>query len=70
MPTFSPLPNDAFARQHEGRWYYVEDRMQSPSHAIKMWQFHDGQEIFLSISDGTKGAFIRGATRLDEQLTP
>lgn len=64
MPTFSQLPN-AFAWQHEGRWYYVEDRTQAPGHAVEMWQVHDGQEVFLSYCRGPKGGFIRGAKRLD-----
>jgi hypothetical protein len=69
MPTFSQLPN-VFAWQHEGRWYYVEDRTQAPSHAEEMSQIHDGEEVFLSLSRGTKGAFIRGANRLEEPPLP
>lgn len=67
MPVFSQLPN-AFAWEHEGRWYYVEDRTQAPENAVEMWQFDDGHEIFLSVARGAKGAFIRGAKRLDEPL--
>ena len=69
MPNFSQLPN-AFAWQHEGRWYYVEDHTQAPGHAVEMRQVHDGQGVFLSHCRGHKGVFIRDATRLDEPQPP
>ena len=69
MPNFSQLPN-AFAWQHEGRWYYAEDHTLAPDQAVEMLQVHDGQEVFLSYCRGNKGGFIRGAKRLDEPLPP
>lgn len=60
MPNFSQLPN-VFAWQHGNQWFYAEERSQAPANAVEMWRLDDGNEIFLSASRGTKGAFIRGA---------
>lgn len=64
MEGFSKLAN-VFAWQEDGQWYYVEDYKKAPTDSTEMWRLYDGNEIFLSVSRGTKGTFIRGATRLD-----
>lgn len=64
MQGFSKLPN-VFAWQENDQWYYVEDHTEAPAHSVEMWRLYDGNEIFLSVSRGTKGTFIRGAKRLD-----
>lgn len=65
MPIFSQLPN-VFAWQHEGEWFYVEDRNMAPGNAVEMWQIHDGTEVFLSVCRGPKGSFIRCAKPLEK----
>lgn len=65
MQGFSKLPN-VFAWQDEGQWYYVDDQREAPSHAVEMWRLDDGNEVFLSVSRGAKGSFVRGAKRLNE----
>lgn len=64
MLTYTPLSN-VFAWRVGQEWFYVESRVVAPAQAVEVFRFNDGHGDILTLSEPSRGIFIRSAKLFD-----